>query len=234
MKIIITLFISIFIHLYFLVTDVEQQPVLAAGATKANVIGLNIVQAPQKVQVKNKIVEPVVVKKSINTTRFKGKELVAKQTKEVVKPVDFVKEVKPVQVIKKQEILEPATPVKDNTEVDPKASSIASANKVSDKMGLKNMPVVLTQPPLFKSPRPPLNYPNRAQKRGYQGITLVLISLDTAGRIEAVVLVQSSGHEILDKAAIKNVAKWQFHPVKHNGQLVKAQFEVPINFALNS
>ncbi len=234
MKIIITLFISIFIHLYFLVTDVEQQPVFAAGATKAKVIGLNIVQAPQKVQVKNKIVEPVVVKKSINTTRFKGKELLAKQTKEVVKPVDFIKEVKPVEVVKKQEILEPATPVKDNTEVDPKASSIASANKVSDKMGLKNMPVVLTQPPLFKSPRPPLNYPNRARKRGYQGITLVLISLDTAGRIEAVVLVQSSGHEILDKAAIKNVAKWQFHPVKHNGQLVKAQFEVPINFALNS
>ena len=62
----------------------------------------------------------------------------------------------------------------------------------------------------------------------------MLISLDTAGSIETVVLVRSSGHKILDKAALKNVAKWQFHPVKYNGQLVKAQFEVPINFALNS
>jgi protein TonB len=234
MKIFIALAISLLIHLYFLSIEEVHQPVLVSGAAKANVIGLNIVQRPQKKQVQQKVTEPVVVEKAINTTRFNGKELLAKQQKEPVKATDFVKELIPVEVVKKQLAPEPAKPVEQSAEIDTKASNIASASKVTDNIGLKNTPVVLEQPPLFKAPRPPLDYPNKARKRGYQGITLVLIRLDTAGSIETVVLVRSSGHKILDKAALKNVAKWQFHPVKHNGQLVKAQFEVPINFALNS
>ncbi len=234
MKIFITLVISLLIHLYFLSTEVVRQPVRVSGAAQANVIGLNIVQTPQKVQVKQKITEPVVVEKTINSTQFKGKELLAKQAKELVKPVEFDKEPTPVEVIKKQVEPELVEPVEHIAEVDTQVSSVASASKVTDKIGLKDTSVVLEQPPLFKKPRPPLDYPNKARKRGYQGITLVMISLDTSGSIENVVLVRSSGHKILDKAALKNVAKWQFHPVKHNGQLVKAQFEVPINFALNS
>ena len=234
MKIFITLVISLLIHIYFLSTEVVHQPLLVSGAAQAHVIGLNIVQAPQKIQVKHKVTEPVVVEETINSTRFKGKELLAKQSKEAVNPVDFVKEPTPVEVIKKQVDPKPPKPVEQIAEVDTSVSSVASASKLTDNMGLKNTPVVLAQPPLFKKPRPPLDYPNRARKRGYQGVTLVLISLDTSGSIETVVLIRSSGHTILDKAALKNVAKWQFHPVKHNGQLVKVQFEVPINFAFNS
>jgi protein TonB len=232
MNIFITLTISLLIHFYFLSIEEVHQPVLVSGTAKANVIGLNIVQTPQ--QVKQKVAEPFVVEKTINTTRFKGKELLAKQQKEAVNPVDFVKAPTPFEVVKKQLTPESAKPVEKTTEIEAQASNIASASKVTDNIGLKDRSVVLEQPPLFKKPRPPLDYPNRARKRGYQGITLVLISLDTAGSIETVVLVRSSGHKILDKAALKNVEKWQFHPVKHNGQLVKAQFEVPINFALNS
>ncbi|MCP4989414.1 MAG: energy transducer TonB [Colwellia sp.] len=234
MKIFIALAISLLIHLYFLSIEEVHQPVLISGAAQANVIGLNIVQTPQKVQVKQKITEPVVVEKTINSTQFKGKELLAKQAKELVKPAEFDKEPTPVEVIKKQLDPELTEPVEHIAEVDTQVNSVASASKVTDKSGLKDTPVVLEHPPLFKKPRPPLDYPNKARKRGYQGITHVLISLDAAGSVETVILVRSSGHKILDRAALKNVAKWQFHPVKHNGQLVKAQFEVPINFALNS
>jgi protein TonB len=234
MKIFIALAISLLIHLYFLSSEEVHQPVLVSGAAKANVIGLNIVQTPQKPQMQKKVTEEVVVEKAINTTRFKGKDLLAKQAEEVVKPVDFVKEPEPVKKVEKQAEPELAEPVKQIAKADSNASSVASARKTTEKIGLQDSPVILEQPPLFKTPRPPLNYPNKARKRGYQGISLVMISLDTSGIIETVVLVKSSGYKILDKAALKNVAKWQFHPVKHNGQLVKAQFEVPINFALNS
>ncbi len=234
MKIFITLVISLVIHLYFLSNKVVHQPVQISGAVKANVIGLNIVKTPQKPQIQKKVTEEVVVEKAINTTRFKGKELLAKQAEEVVKPVDFVKAPEPVKQVEKQVEPELAEPVKQIAKADSNASSVASARQLTEKIGLQDSPVILEQPPLFKAPRPPLNYPNKARKRGYQGISLVMISLDTSGSIETVVLVKSSGYKILDKAALKNVAKWQFHPVKHNGQLVKAQFEVPINFALNS
>jgi protein TonB len=208
--------------------------VLVSGASQAHVIGLNIVQTPKKSQIKQQITEPKATKEIINTTTFKGDELFAKKAAITAPPVDYLANIEPIEHLKTDVAPEKPMPTEPSPATENATSSISSASKVTDKIGLRDTPLVLDNPPLFKQPRPPLDYPNKARRRGYQGITLLMISLDTSGAIEKVVLVKSSGYQILDKAALKNVARWQFHPVQHNGENVKARFKVPINFALNS
>ena len=231
MRMLIAVVLSLLIHLYLLNVKVAHQPVLISGASPAQIIGLNIVQAPKMPEIKQQITEPTPRKENLNTTVFEGNEHRAKKAKTVAPIVDYTTQIETIEPEKTVEKPLPSEPL-PATENSP--LSLASASVVTDKIGLRDTPLVLEQPPLFKRPRPPLNYPNKARRRGYQGSTLVMISLDTSGAIETVVLVRSSGYQILDKAALKNVAKWQFHPVQHNGEKVKARFQVPINFSLNS
>ncbi len=245
MKILLTLVLSLLIHCYLLTVEALHQPVLVAGAAPAQVIGLNIVQAVSKPQIEQVITAPPQPQQAVNTTIFQGDKLFAKQTENNAVTVEHAAKVKPIEPIEpiKAELTPDKVPEKVVVEARPtepvptkenSKTSIASAKLITEKIGLRDTPLDLEQPPLFKQPRPPLSYPNKARRRGYQGITLLMISLDTSGAIEKVAIVRSSGYQILDKAALKNVAKWQFHPVKVNGETVKARFQVPINFALNS
>ncbi len=52
------------------------------------------------------------------------------------------------------------------------------------------------------------------------------------GKAGQVLLHQSSGHEILDKAALQTVKTWRFSPAKRFGQPVTQWFLVPIRFSL--
>ncbi len=234
MKILIAFTLSLLTHLYLLSTKAPHQPVLVSGASQAHVIGLNIMQTPQKSQIKQQITEPTVTKETINTSTFKGNELFAKKAPTAAPPVDYSAKNQPIEDLKTEVVPEKSLAIEPSPVTENATNSIVSASKVTDKIGLRDTPLVLDQPPLFKQPRPPLDYPNKARRRGYQGVTLLMISLDTSGAIEKVVLVRSSGYHILDKAALKNVARWQFHPVQYKGENVKARFQVPINFALNS
>jgi protein TonB len=51
-----------------------------------------------------------------------------------------------------------------------------------------------------------------------------------AGRIE---IRQSSGHDMLDQAAIKAVTGWRFEPARISGTAITAWADVPIRFKLD-
>ena len=51
-----------------------------------------------------------------------------------------------------------------------------------------------------------------------------------AGRIE---IRQSSGHDILDQAAITAVTSWRFEPARISGAPITAWADVPIRFKLD-
>jgi protein TonB len=52
-------------------------------------------------------------------------------------------------------------------------------------------------------PRPV--YPAEAAAAGVQGDVVVRVNVDTAGRMRAISVVRSSGHEALDKAAMEAI-----------------------------
>lgn len=82
----------------------------------------------------------------------------------------------------------------------------------------------------LNNPRPP--YPLVARRMGYQGRVVLNVEVLADGRAGQVLLHQSSGYEILDKAALQTVQTWRFSPARRLGQPVTQWFLVPIRFSL--
>ncbi|MEG2804174.1 TonB family protein [Stenotrophomonas sp.] len=61
-------------------------------------------------------------------------------------------------------------------------------------------------PPPVRSPR----YPSAAAKDGLQGRSIVAMLIDTEGKVVAAIVRGSSGHAVLDAAAIAEVHTWRF------------------------
>lgn len=58
----------------------------------------------------------------------------------------------------------------------------------------------------------PRHYPLAALRAGLGGRVLVAIEVDPAGRIATARVVESSGHALLDAAALDAVRRWRFKP----------------------
>lgn len=84
---------------------------------------------------------------------------------------------------------------------------------------------------LTRGNRPPY-YPEVAHRNGWTGLCLVRIAVTAQGQAGAVSLARSSGHGILDQAALSAVRKWKFSPRMVRGHAVTCAVEVPVNFSL--
>jgi protein TonB len=79
---------------------------------------------------------------------------------------------------------------------------------------------------------PPPPYPSQARRMGIEGRVVLQVEIlqnGNAGRIE---IRRSSGHELLDQAAIKAVGGWRFDPARVAGAPITAWADVPISFRL--
>lgn len=84
------------------------------------------------------------------------------------------------------------------------------------------------------SARPsPIKYPRSAKRRNLEGLVLVEVWLNKLGQQTQQLIVTSSGHEVLDAAALKAIREWQFSRQQSNGQAIAYRIQVPINFELN-
>ncbi len=85
-------------------------------------------------------------------------------------------------------------------------------------------PVPISMP----SPR----YPEKARQLGIQGTTIVQMLIDVTGRIMDVIIIKSSGSELLDKAAFDAAMKATFTPAEFYGRKVRVWVSCPIKFQL--
>lgn len=81
---------------------------------------------------------------------------------------------------------------------------------------------------------PPPAYPLAARRRGVEGTVLVRAEISVGGECQRAELKKTSGHEMLDHAALEAVKKWRFVPAKRGSQAVVAWVEVPITFKLEN
>lgn len=103
----------------------------------------------------------------------------------------------------------------------PRAPTLSASSPVSQ-------PTVL---PHYRRNRPPA-YPAAARREGWEGLVVLEVHLDAAGAVETLRVKDSSGHAVLDQAALKAVRVWRFHPARIAGVPVAATIEVPIRFRL--
>ncbi|MDY0269231.1 TonB family protein [Trichloromonas sp.] len=94
-------------------------------------------------------------------------------------------------------------------------------------------PEATLRPPRYRyNPRP--EYPALAKRRRWQGEVLVRVRVDVRGEVCNVRLESSSGHDILDQAALKAVRLWKFHPAHDGERHIPQEVCLPIRFELSN
>ncbi len=75
-------------------------------------------------------------------------------------------------------------------------------------------------------------YPMVARRMGLQGKVVLNVEVLESGKCGEVSVFQSSGHEVLDEAALQTVKSWSFTSARQGGHAVTRWFKVPIVFSL--
>lgn len=78
------------------------------------------------------------------------------------------------------------------------------------------------------APAPP--YPRSARRMGIEGEVLLWVQVDAKGEVHELGIEQSSGHPILDRAALQTVAGWRFFPALQGEVPVTSRTTVRIQF----
>jgi len=87
--------------------------------------------------------------------------------------------------------------------------------------------------PRYQLNEPPV-YPNLARKRGQQGTVVLQVLVNGQGRVDDLRLNASSGHSMLDRAAVAAVKKWIFEPGRQGNKTVPMWVRVPVTFELKN
>lgn len=139
---------------------------------------------------------------------------------------------KPAPAVPRQQTIEPPPVVIDDT---PQigdllgSSDVASVTPPQTDVG----PKVLAGASLQALNSPPPAYPPQAVRENLTGVVELEILVGVDGKPIEVSIVRSSGHRLLDQAAIRVVkSRWTFQPAMSNGQPIQALGRVPIEFKL--
>jgi periplasmic protein TonB len=84
----------------------------------------------------------------------------------------------------------------------------------------------------LNNPRPP--YPFAAVRQGAEGRVLLSAEVLPDGRAGRVSLEKSSGHALLDAAALNTVRSWRFTPARKDGVVTTQAVLIPIDFTLQN
>ncbi len=138
----------------------------------------------------------------------------------------------------------PRSKIKEHVVVSPAGQAATTVIAVGDgyagplvgdsvsATGKADSSFVAAAPAYAKNPPPP--YPRMARKRGLEGDVVLLVLVSDLGKVLNVEVESSSGHQVLDRAALQSVRKWRFHPASREGVCLQAEVRVPVRFRLVS
>jgi len=129
------------------------------------------------------------------------------------------KEIKPQPVL---------TPVNKVTQNNPVVSTKADSKSKSSDSG--TVTAARGYIGYLNNPKP--NYPGIARSRHWEGLVMLRVYVTPDGRSGSVNVSRSSGHEVLDDAALAAVRNWRFIPGKRGDTPIASWVTVPIQFQL--
>lgn len=136
------------------------------------------------------------------------------------------------QEIETEEIIpdhqtEPVVVRKSDDDVKPRNNRLSAVNS------RKSQGAITKAKPLINSNLAPL-YPPLARKRGWEGIVRLSVLVRNDGTADQVDIQESSGYQILDRAAQNAVKNWKFTPAKSGPMRISSKITLPIQFTLIS
>jgi protein TonB len=138
----------------------------------------------------------------------------------------------PQPVLKQESLSSPKEPAAlaslSPREVPAKEAALPKTEEVAPQHA---HPALTEAIPVYRK-NPPPKYPRIARRRGYEGTVVMEVLVNRKGRVQAVRVHDSSGHTVLDKAAMTSVKKWLFEPGRRGKEKVDMWVKVPIRFRL--
>ncbi len=159
-------------------------------------------------------------KKEKNKARDREKEALKKRAEKRVKKEADV----PTEEKKEPSFSREIAPVKMS-----EALPALHATQNKDRQAEKT--VIVPAMPRYKS-NPPPEYPAIARRRGYEGRVLLSAMISIEGNVVGLKVKESSGHPVLDRAAMKAVEVWEFEPARRMRSPVPMSVDVPVRFVL--
>ncbi len=130
----------------------------------------------------------------------------------------------------KVEVIQEVSPLPPTEELVQKDSVKKESQDTSSIVGQEVIEIVEARPMYHNNPKP--KYPALAQRRGWQGTTVLAVTVLKNGKVAQVRLHESCGYGILDNSAVKAVRKWIFLPATKDGISVKMEVFIPVHFLL--
>jgi periplasmic protein TonB len=129
----------------------------------------------------------------------------------------------------------PAVPV-GVPAAQPSSSSPPSGSPASARSGVavasSGAEIVATAKPRYRTnPKP--DYPIASQRRREEGVVVLNVAVDASGTPTSISLQRSSGHPLLDRAALDAVRRWTFEPARLGGVPMVSRVDVPVRFSLD-
>ncbi|HEY9594616.1 MAG TPA: energy transducer TonB, partial [Spirochaetia bacterium] len=88
----------------------------------------------------------------------------------------------------------------------------------------------------FHAPRPVADirpqYPRSARRAGWEGVVRITADIDASGIVTGAMVTSSSGHSVLDDAALVTVRQTLFNPARQDGRTVACRVIIPVRFQL--
>jgi protein TonB len=152
-------------------------------------------------------------------------------------PVQTETEVKPVVTTSNLSMTAAETPAVPASGQPSAASGTAAtapgeAATTSGGMGNSSSQSGIAAPGILSKVDPV--YPSAARQAGLEGTVVLRIQILANGRPGEIAVARSTGHAVLDEAAITAVGKWRFVPAKDrtSGRTVTCTTTLPISFRL--
>ncbi|KXF83205.1 energy transducer TonB [Enterovibrio coralii] len=247
--------VSVALHSLALSAQQPPPPQFALNDTQpGNRVAIQLVAAappkPEPVPEPDVQPEPVVEKKPQVEEPPKVEKAVVEPKPEPVKPKPVKKPVeapkkkeptptppKPKKEVKKQEVVEKKPepkpkPKEEPKEKQPEEKKQEVTSDVQMNQAKDNAPVLVDRPTFKVRPSQP-KYPRIAKRKGMQGTVLIEVWLDEQGNQTKQAIVQSSGFEVLDDAAMSAVQKWRFNGHEENGVPLAHRVKIPVRFNLD-
>ena len=93
-------------------------------------------------------------------------------------------------------------------------------------------PIISPSPVGTAAGNPKPKYPVSWRQRRLEGRLVLRVDVTESGSAAAVAVSVSSGHAILDQAAVDAVQAWRFNPATRGGKPIAGVTYVPIEFRL--
>lgn len=79
----------------------------------------------------------------------------------------------------------------------------------------------------------PIEYPLSLWDEGVEGTTMLRVRVTETGVVDSTLVLESSGHEAFDSAAVRGGRRLRFDPATRDGEQVSVWAHVPVRFSLD-